>query len=223
MILVSCWIHTRWADRGQKKRWNMHETVMQYQLFNTLQFGHCALQLRNTVIGKQYDTRDKECRYEVSRADNTNILQVNPVIARGLEGPECMKAWCSGKILAVMFIRRRHFILPRHATCKGKCSGLLQLESERLGRFWAKPRRCIFLFYLLPCLSLAIVLHVRIIRASHRQPVTATYTHTSWGVMDPDTSWRHSRHSIAWEVIAWDDSLRTEARKGANAASSVVT
>lgn len=124
---------------------------------------------------------------------------------------------------AVMFIRRRHFILPRHATCKGKCSGLLKLESERLGRFWAKPRRCIFLFYLLPCLSLAIVLHVRIIRASHRQPVTATYTHTSWGVMDPDTSWRHSRHSIAWEVIAWHDSLRTEARNGANAASSVVT
>ena len=62
----------------------MHETVLQYQLFNTLQFGLCALQLRNAVIGKQYDKRDRECRYQVSRTDNTNILQVNPVIARGV-------------------------------------------------------------------------------------------------------------------------------------------
>lgn len=117
----------------------MHKTVLQYQLFNTLQFGHCALikehcdrktvwQKRQRVQGSSF--KDGQHKHFAGK----------PCDCKG--GWKVLSARRHDALVrssAVMFIRRRHFILPRLATCKGKCSGLLQLEWERLGRFWVKP------------------------------------------------------------------------------------
>ncbi len=115
-----------------------------------------------------------------------------------------MNAWCFGKILAVKLLRRRHFILPRHATCKcvqcGRWSFAAATIREASQILSEATEMDLSILLVILFKSYMCVYHMWAATANCRSHLHAHQLrgHGSWYY----SSWRHNRHSIAWEVRA---------------------